>query len=95
MPLAVVGLGASLIATLITSAFATYVLVGIDEIGLESKFIFSVHSHFCFLVWLLNAVSLSVEHPFPLMPMQAMAKAVQSQVENQIKMIRVMPILSR
>ena len=29
------------------------------------------------------------------MPMQAMAKAVQNQVENQIKMIRVMPIFAR
>ena len=54
MPLAVVGLGASLIATLITSAFATYVLVGIDEIGLESKFKLYAHDQFNFRVRVLN-----------------------------------------
>lgn len=40
LPAALVGTGVSLLPAIVTSTFASYVLVGIDEIGLESKFIF-------------------------------------------------------
>jgi len=33
------GVGVTIVPATVTSTFATYVLVGIDEIGLESKFI--------------------------------------------------------
>ena len=32
------GVGVTIVPATVTSTFATYVLVGIDEIGLESKF---------------------------------------------------------
>lgn len=37
-PGALVGSGVALIPAIVTATFASYVLVGIDEIGLESKF---------------------------------------------------------
>jgi hypothetical protein len=40
LPAALVGTGVSLLPAIVTSTFASYVLVGIDEIGLESKLSF-------------------------------------------------------
>jgi predicted membrane chloride channel (bestrophin family) len=42
LPAALVGTGVSLLPAIVTSTFASYVLVGIDEIGLESKFVLFV-----------------------------------------------------
>jgi hypothetical protein len=39
LPAALMGVGVTIVPATVTSTFATYVLVGIDEIGLESKFI--------------------------------------------------------
>jgi hypothetical protein len=47
LPAALVGTGVSLLPAIVTSTFASYVLVGIDEIGLESKFIFVVDVCMC------------------------------------------------
>jgi len=67
LPLALVSMGASTTTIMCASVFASYVLVGIDEIG-------------CFL-----------EHPFPIIPMETMAKMVQNEVERQVDMIGSMP----
>jgi predicted membrane chloride channel (bestrophin family) len=40
LPAALVGTGVTLIPATLTSIFATYVLVGIDEIGLEIEYPF-------------------------------------------------------
>ncbi|KAL3935743.1 MAG: hypothetical protein SGBAC_008806 [Bacillariaceae sp.] len=56
-----------LLATLLTIGATAYVLVGIDEIGVE------------------------IENPFPLIPMQALSKVIQSSIANQVRLIDDMP----
>ena len=53
-------------ALLMSVMTISYVLVGIDEIGLE------------------------IAHPFPLLPMQAMASTYQKNVENQFMLLASM-----
>lgn len=56
-----------LLSILLTIGATAYVLVGIDEIGVET------------------------EHPFPLIPMQALSKVIQNNIANQVRLIDDMP----
>ena len=67
LPVALAGIGSSPLSIVLTCIFASYVLVGIDEIGCE------------------------IEHPFPLLPMQYLAKALQNEIVEQIVMSYTMP----
>jgi len=66
LPLNFAGSKMSSSALLLSVMMITYVLVGIDEIGLE------------------------IAHPFPLLPMQAMASTYQKNVENQFMLLASM-----
>jgi len=67
LPVALAGIGSSPLSIVLTCIFASYVLVGIDEIGCE------------------------IEHPFPLLPMQHLAKALQNEIVEQVAMSYTMP----
>uniref|UniRef100_A0A7S3V5C9 Bestrophin homolog n=1 Tax=Chaetoceros debilis TaxID=122233 RepID=A0A7S3V5C9_9STRA len=67
LPVALAGMNIPLVPAIITACFASYVLVGIDEIGLE------------------------IENPFSLLPMQSIAKTIQTEVENQVDLLATLP----
>jgi len=67
LPLGLVGLGLPPASLVASTSLITYVLVGIDEIGVE------------------------IEHPFPLLPMQQLAFALQRDVCAQVGMLDTMP----
>lgn len=97
MPGALVGSGVSLIPAIVTATFASYVLVGIDEIGLESKsmFFYEVESFFLEFKFIVRGLTLvviivSVEYPFHLLPMYSMSKNIMNEVENQVTMMERM-----
>lgn len=67
LPLNFAGSKMSPSALLLSVMTITYILVGIDEIGLE------------------------IAHPFPLLPMQAMASTFQKNVEGQFTLLNTAP----
>lgn len=68
LPLGLVGATSiSPLLLILTCALTSYVLVGIDEIGLE------------------------VEHAFPMMPLQPLAKRIQGEILNQVILVKTLP----
>lgn len=59
LPIALVASKATLVSILVNISLLSYVLIGIDEIGVE------------------------IEHPFPLLPMYHLSKALQKNIGNQ------------